>query len=119
MIKGKRTSPDTGVGLFGNEVASGLGGSDTPGEETDVLIWRGGGIFLSLDEDVFLAGSGESSGCEEFGVGGITKLGASEMISDGRTCICVADCRVVALTSGSAGAVIGFAVSGPLSRSSL
>ena len=44
--------------------------------------------------------------------------GASGMVSDGETGIC-ADCKVVALTSGSAGAMIGFAVSGPLSRFSL
>lgn len=116
MIKGKRTSPDTGVGRFGNDVASSSGGSNTPGEETGVLRWRGGGIFLSLDEDVFLSGSGERSACGEFGVGGITKVGDSEMVSDGKTC---ADCRAVALTSGSAGAIVGFAVSGPLSRFSL
>lgn len=118
MIKGRRTSPDTGVGLFGNELASSSGGSNTPGEETGVLRWRGGGIFLSLDEDVFLSDSGERSACGEFGVGVISKVGALEIVSDGGTCIC-ADCRAVALPCGSAGAMVGFAVSGPLSRFSL
>ena len=120
MIKGRRTSPDTGVGPFGNEVASSSGGSNTPGEETGVLRLRGGGIFLTLDEeDVFISGSDERSAWGEFGVGGIIQVGGSSgMVSDGGTCIC-ADCRAVALTSGSAGTMIGFAVSGPLSRSSL
>ena len=115
MIKGRRTSPDTGVGPFGIDVVA---GSNAPGEVTGELRWRGGGIFLDLDEDVFPSGSDERSACGEIGVGAIAVVCVSGMVSDGRTCIC-ADCRAVALTSGSAGAVIGFAVSGPLSRLSL
>ena len=71
---------------------------------------------MGLGEDTFLsAGSGERSACGEF-VSGITKGGASGMVSDGGTC---ADCTAVALTSDSAGPMIGLAVSGPLSRFSL
>ena len=55
-IKGRGTSPDMGVGPFDDEVTSSSGGSNTPGEETGVLRWRGGGMFLGLDEDVFPLG---------------------------------------------------------------
>ena len=40
MIKGRRTSPDTGVGRFSDEMASGSG-DDTPEEESGVLRRRG------------------------------------------------------------------------------
>ena len=117
MIKGRRTSPDTGVGPFGNgnEAVFCSGDSNAPEEETGVLRGRGGGIFLTLDADVFLS---SRSACGEFGVGGITEVGASRMVSDEGTGIC-ADCGAVALISGSAGAMVGFGVSGPLSRLSL
>ena len=49
MIKGRRTSPDTVVGSFGNEAVS-TSGDDTPEEETVVPRRRGGGGGLSLDE---------------------------------------------------------------------
>ena len=124
MIKGRRTSPDTGVGFFGAEVVvSSSGDCIFPGEETGVvaLRLRGGGIILCLDGDVFLSGSGERSTCGEF-VSGITKGGTSGMVSDGGACVCV-DCNVVAfvvaLASGSAGVMLGLAVPGPLSRFSL
>ena len=117
MIKGRRTSPDTGVGFFGTEVTSSSGDCEFPGEETvEVLRLRGGGIFLSLDEDVFLSGNGDRLACGEF-VSGTTKGGASGMVFEGGTCIC-GDCRAVELSSDSA-AGIGLAVSGPLSRFSL
>ena len=126
MIKGRRTSPDTGVGFFGTEVASSSGGEETGA----VLRLRGGGIVLIPDEDVFLLGGGERSACGEFvsGMGDsgmvdedifllgggersacgefVSGMGDSGMDSVGRTRIC----------SGSAGATIGLAVSGPLSR---
>ena len=117
MIKGRRTSPDTGVGFFGTEVTSSSGVCEFPGEETgEVLRLRGGGIFLSLNEDVFLSGSGDGLACGEF-VSGTSKGGALGMVFGGGTCVC-ADCRAVELSSSSAGA-IGLAVSGPLSRFSL
>ena len=55
-----------------------------PGEETGGD--RGGGIFLTLDEDGCLLGSGDSLACGEF-VRGTTKEGDSGMVFEGGTCI--------------------------------
>lgn len=76
---------------------------------------------MSLGEDILLSDCGKASVCRELtinGVGGITDIDVSGIVSDGGACVCV-DCRVVGSTSGSAGTMVGFAVSGPLSRSSL
>jgi hypothetical protein len=116
MIKGRRTSPDTGVGVGSFACIS---SDDTTGDEIGLLRWRGGGIVLSLDEDAFLSGDGErsASGIVSIdGIGGIAD--ASGMVSDRETCVWE-DHKIVGLASSSAGKIVGFAVSGPLSRSSL
>jgi len=89
MIKGRRTSPDTGVGSFGNEVTSSSGDDD---KRIGVLRWRGGGMFLTLDKDAFpsdgdkrVAAAGELT-IDEVG-GGIVKVDVSGMVSDGGTCV--------------------------------
>ena len=90
MIKGRRTSPDTGVGSFGGEVASNAD-DERPGEETGVLRWRGGGTLLSLDEDALLSdgGKGRASGELAIGsVGGTVEMDGSRTVVDGETCGC-------------------------------
>ena len=119
MIKGRRTSPDTGVGVVSFGKVTGISSDDTTGDEVGLLRWRGGGIVLSLDEDAFLSGDGERSASGVLSIDGIGGIAdASGMVSDKETCVWE-DRRVVGLTSGSAGKMVGFAVSGPLSMSAL
>ena len=107
MIKGRRTSPETGVGPLGEEMASGSG-DDTPEEETGVLRRRGGGKGLSLDEAALLSGGGEGSASGDFPTDGCgtAKVDVSGMASVGGR----SECTVVTLTSSSAGTMVGFAV---------
>ena len=58
MIRGRRTSPDTGVDLFGTEVTSSSRDGKFP--EEVLLRLRGGGIFFRLDEGAFLSDSDET-----------------------------------------------------------
>ena len=118
IIKGRRTSPDTGVGSFGSEATSGSGG-DTSEDGIGVFRRRGAGKCLGLDEDALLSGGDGTLASEELpidGMGGTAKVDFSGMVSEGGTCVCT-ECRVVILTSISAGAIVGFAVSGALSMS--
>lgn len=119
MIKGRRTSPDTGVGSFGSEATSGSGG-DTSEDGIGVFRRRGAGKCLGLDEDALLSGGDGTLASEALpinGMGGTAKVDFSGMVSEGGgTCVCT-ECRVVILTSISAGAIVGFAVSGALSMS--
>jgi len=64
MIKGRRTSPDTGVGPFGDGVASISDDDDPPEDGIGLLRWRGGGIRLGLDEDTctLLSSGGKRNG---------------------------------------------------------
>lgn len=121
MIKGRRTSPDTAVGSFGNEATS-TSGDETLEEDTAVVLRRrGGGKCLILDEVELLSGGGERAvsgedGIEETG-SGTTEVYVSGMVSGGGGAGICAECKVVTLTSSSAGTMVGFAVSSPLSRS--